>query len=88
VMCGRDRPSKVSTPMYPDYISKSGHHGGTFAERIAFIDAIEGKPSTAATVSEGFWSVVVGIAAEQSVKSGQPVVIADMLSAAGVSVDR
>lgn len=88
VMCGMDRPSKVSTPMYPDYISKSGHHGGTFAERVAFIDAIEGKPTTAATVSEGFWSVVVGIAAEQSVKSGQPVVIADMLAAAGVSVNR
>lgn len=84
VMCGQDRPSKIMNPIYPEYMARTGHHGGTFVERMAFIDAIEGRPTTAATVAEGFWSVVVGIAAETSVKTGQPVLVADLLDAAGI----
>lgn len=87
VLCGQARPSRVMTPTYPELISRTGHHGGTFFERIAFVDAIEGRKSNAATVSEGFWSVVIGIAAERSVKTGQPVVVADLLREAGINPD-
>lgn len=84
VMCGRDRPSRISNPSYPKFIEQTGHHGGSFFEHAAFIDGIEGKKTNAATVAEGFWSVVIGIAAEKSVKSGSVVNIADMLVEAGI----
>ena len=64
---------------------ESGHSGATFFEHINLIDNIEGKPTNTATVSEGFWSVVVGAAAEESVKTGQPVLIADFLKQNGIS---
>ncbi|MBX7213296.1 MAG: Gfo/Idh/MocA family oxidoreductase [Thermoflexales bacterium] len=84
IMAGENRPSKVMTPAYPELISRTGHHGGTFYERAAFIDAIEGRQTTAASVAEGFWSVVIGIAAERSVKTGQPVEIPALLREAGI----
>jgi hypothetical protein len=67
-------------------ISDSGHSGATFYEHVNLIDNIEGKDTNTATVAEGFWAVVVGAAAEESVKTGQPVVINEMLQRAGIDI--
>lgn len=80
MLCANNRPSIISTPCYPKTIQTSGHMGGTYFEHRNFIDNIEGKQTDTATVEEGFWSVVVGIAAEKSVKTGQIISIADLLS--------
>jgi len=85
VALGVDKPSRFSTPCYPKMISESGHSGATFYEHINLIDNIEGKPTQTATVEEGFWSVVVGAAAEESVKTGLPVMVADFLEQNGIS---
>jgi predicted dehydrogenase len=82
---GDSKPSRISTPAYPFYIQESGHSGSTFFEHINLIDNIEGIPTDAATVEDGFWSVVVGAAAEESVKTGQPVMIEEFLKGNGVS---
>ena len=79
VLRGEAQPSRFSNPCYPPYIEESGHNGATFYEHINFINNIEGKPTNAATVEEGFWSVVVGVAAEQSVKTGKIVLIDELL---------
>jgi predicted dehydrogenase len=84
VHLGEAKPSRISIPVYPRYIEESGHNGATFYEHINLIDNIEGQPTNTATVSEGFWSVVVGAAAEESVKTGQPVMIEDLLTRSGV----
>lgn len=84
VMCGENRPSRVSTPVYPAFLKQSGHNGATFYEHINFVDNIEGKDTRAATVEEGFWSVVVGAAAEESVKTGKVVEIANFLKRQGI----
>lgn len=85
--CGEGRPSRSGVPAYPSYIEESGHSGGTYYEHVAFLDAIEGLPSEAATVREGFWSVVVGIAAEASLKGGAPVQIDELLARSGIALD-
>ncbi len=79
ILRGEAYPSRFSNPCYPPYIEESGHTGATFYEHINFIDNIEGKQTSTATVEEGFWSVVVGVAAEKSVKTGQIVMIEDLL---------
>lgn len=84
VLRGEKEPSRFTTPCYPPYIEESGHSGATYYEHIKFIDSIEGKESNAATVEEGFWSVVVGVAAEESVRTGQTVMIAELLERSGV----
>lgn len=86
VALGVDKPSRFSKPVYPTMISDSGHSGATFYEHVNLIDNIEGKDTNTATVAEGFWSVVVGAAAEESVKTGQPVVINEMLQRAGIEI--
>ncbi len=78
------RPSRVSTPCYPAFIEESGHNGATYFEHVNFIHNIEGRATNSATSDEGFWSVVVGAAAEESVKTGQLVEIAPFLRQQGV----
>ncbi len=86
VLCGERRPSRTGTPRYPAHVEETGHNGATFFEHVYFIDNIEGKQTNTATVEEGFWSIVVGIAAEESVKSGSAVNIDELLQRHGITV--
>ena len=86
ILRGENKPARVTSPCYPPYIEESGHNGATFFEHINLIDNLDGKPTNTATVAEGFWSVVVGAAAEESVKTGQPVVIAELLQKNQISL--
>ena len=79
IMRGIYAPSRITTPVYPAFIEESGHHGSTFYEHVNFIDNLEGKNTESASAAEGFWSIVVGVAAEESVKSGLPVEIDALL---------
>jgi myo-inositol 2-dehydrogenase / D-chiro-inositol 1-dehydrogenase len=86
VLRGERYPTRVTNPCYPPYIEESGHNGATFYEHINLIDNLDGKPTNAATVTEGFWAVVVGVAAEESAKTGQPVDINDLLKRNGIDI--
>lgn len=78
--CADYRPSVISTPCYPKTIQTSGHMGGTYFEHKRFIDNIDGKATDTATIEEGFWAVIVGIAAEKSAKTGKIVYIDELLA--------
>lgn len=80
MLCADHRPSVISTPCYPKTIQSSGHMGGTYFEHKYFVDNIEGKERDTATMEEGFWSVIIGIAAERSVKTGKIIYIDKLLS--------
>lgn len=79
-------PVRISKPAYHNGIGTSGHNGSTFYEHKYFVDRIEGDKTNTATVEEGFWAVVVGIAAEQSIKKEREINIHDMLREAGVDI--
>ena len=79
ILTADNRPSKIMTPCYPETIQSSGHMGGTYFSHRYFVDNMDGLETDTATVEEGFWSVIVGIAAEQAVKTGQVVYIKDLL---------
>ncbi|MCP4167401.1 MAG: Gfo/Idh/MocA family oxidoreductase [Chloroflexi bacterium] len=85
IMRGEDKPSRIIQPCYPKPIEESGHGGATFFEHVHFIDNIEGNPTRTATVDEGFWSVVVAAAAQESIKTGLPVMVADYLEQNGIN---
>jgi myo-inositol 2-dehydrogenase/D-chiro-inositol 1-dehydrogenase len=84
ILRGEEKPARVTSPCYPPYIEETGHNGATFIEHINLIDNLDGKKTNTATVLEGFWSVVVGAAAEESVKTGQPVIINELLKRNGI----
>lgn len=84
IIRGEKEPSRICTPVYPAYIEGSGHNGATFYEHIYFIDNIEGKKTGTATAEEGFWSIVVGFAAEESVNRGTVIHIDELLKERGI----
>ncbi|MFT2110431.1 Gfo/Idh/MocA family protein [Marinomonas sp. 2405UD68-3] len=86
VFCGQYRPSKTSQPSYPKLIEDSGHNGATWFEHVAFADQMAGKQTNSATVEEGFWSIVVGSAAEASVNTGKTIEINDFLKEHGIDL--
>ncbi len=83
VRCGEKMPSRITTPSYPTLIEESGHNGSTYIEHVHFIDNIEGAQTNTSQAEEGFWSIVVGVAAEESLKTGKIVQIHDLLKNLG-----
>lgn len=84
VLRGQGLPSRISTPCYPTEIEKSGHGGATYFEHFYFIENIEGNITNTASVEQGFWSVIIGVAAEESIKTGKVVNINDLLNEHGI----
>ena len=78
-------PSMRMEPHYHRIIEESGHGGGTYFAHAAFVDRLLGIDVPAPTPMEGLWSVIVGAAAEEAVRSQQPVDINDMLKQAGIA---
>lgn len=84
ILAGDNKPSRRMTPNYPAIIESSGHGGATFYEHVHFIDNIEGKETNTATAQDGFWSIVVAAAAQESIKRGGVVEIDAFLKANGI----
>lgn len=84
ILKGEKKPTRITNPCYPPHIEESGHNGATFFEHVNLIDNLDGKETDTATVAEGFWSVVVGAAAEESAKSGKVILIDALLEKNGV----
>ena len=76
---GENGASVTSHPSYPPFIDKAGHHGSTFFDHIAFVDDLQSGISTGPSLADGFWSVVVGAAADLSIATSNPVMVGDLL---------
>jgi len=76
---GEQGVSSMNHPRYPSYIDKAGHHGSTFFEHVAFVDDLIEGTYTGPSLADGFWSVVVGAAAQQSIDTAAPVEIEQIL---------
>jgi len=74
------KPARTMIPEYPGAIETFGHDGATFFEHMNFVDNLLCRQTNTATVLEGFWSVVVGAAAQKSIVTGEVVIIKDFLS--------
>jgi myo-inositol 2-dehydrogenase/D-chiro-inositol 1-dehydrogenase len=65
--------SKQTDVTYAREIEKSGHHGATYYEHVAFVDQLDGKACESATPVQGLWSMIVASAAQHSIKTQQAV---------------
>ena len=87
---GENHPSRIIYPTYPEFVAKTGHNGASFINHIKFLDKIEGKetlkgvPKIAST-EDGFHSIVLGVAAQRSIETGNPVLISDLLKQNGIT---
>jgi len=85
ILRGENKPSRITTPTYPSYIQSGGHNGATIYEHMYFIDNIEGKKTTTASTEEGFWSIIVAVAAQESIKTGKTIIIDELLKEKGIN---
>lgn len=72
-------PAYTSKPVYDGVAKGMGHNGADFFSKRLFVDLITGADCAPPTVEEGYWSVVVGAAAEESARTGQPVDVAEFI---------
>nr|WP_298930672.1 Gfo/Idh/MocA family oxidoreductase [uncultured Erythrobacter sp.] len=63
--------SHVATP--PDALAAGDHHGATFFQQRDFHDALVNGTAPLISARDGYRSVVIGAAAQQSIATGQPV---------------
>ncbi len=60
-------------------LNAGDHHGSTFFQHQRFADLIrDNSKAVEVTLEDGWWSVVVGVAAEQSAKTGKSVTIKEI----------
>ncbi len=71
--------SRLIDVAYSREIERSGHHGATWFEHVAFADQLAGQACDAATPRQGLWSMLIACAAQQSAATGAPVHIADLI---------
>lgn len=86
ILCGEHKPARKMAPGYPAIIEHSGHNGATYYEHVQFIDCIEKRATNAATPQDGLWSVIVAVAAQESIKQGQVVSIDALLVAENLAL--
>ena len=83
LVMGRRSPHSVREEIVPveERILKAGfHHGSTYFEHLAFLDAIEGQKPAEVSARDGLLAVAIGAAAERSVELGRPIELSEMLS--------
>jgi predicted dehydrogenase len=76
---GEEGASRTTKLGYPAAIEQSGHHGATYYEHSAFLDALEGKIVDSATPLQGLWAMIVASAAQESIATGASIEIADYI---------
>jgi myo-inositol 2-dehydrogenase/D-chiro-inositol 1-dehydrogenase len=80
VVCYRDgRPHDITDLAVDPALSAAGaHHGATYYEHAAFLDAIHTGGKPAVTVEDGAWAVAVGAAAQRSIRERRGVELAEL----------
>jgi len=68
-------------PIAADGVRHVGlHHGASYLEHVDFRAAIVGGRPAAVTLTDGLWSVAMGVAAHRSIDEKRPVTIAEVLA--------
>jgi myo-inositol 2-dehydrogenase / D-chiro-inositol 1-dehydrogenase len=62
----------------PNIKHRGLHHGSSYLEHLAFLDAIRTGSPAAVTLTDGLWSVIVGEAAHLSIAEGRTVEISEL----------
>jgi len=74
-----DANTVIKVTQDPRVLEQGFHHGASFMEHLNFIEAIKtGKP-TEITLHDGLMSVAVGVAAQESIERGVPVMLSEII---------
>jgi myo-inositol 2-dehydrogenase/D-chiro-inositol 1-dehydrogenase len=84
-----DRATRIETttlaPVDPALLAAGDHHGSTFHQHRLFNAMVREGGAPAVTLRDGILAVAMGLAAQESIATGRPVAMADVLGRAGLS---
>jgi predicted dehydrogenase len=71
-------PVELDIPVDPALLAAGDHNGSTFFQHQGFQRAATGKQRPEVSIEDGWWAVTMGLAAQQSARTGQAVSLRDV----------
>lgn len=71
-------PVELDIPVDPALLAAGDHNGSTFYQHQGFARVVEGQGAPVVTLEDGWWAVAMGMAAQESARTGRAVEMADM----------
>ncbi|MDP2740064.1 MAG: gfo/Idh/MocA family oxidoreductase, partial [Pseudorhodobacter sp.] len=68
-------PRELEVPVDPALLAAGDHNGSTYYQHRGFADVILGRRLPEVTLKDGWWAVAIGLAAQQSARTGQSVAL-------------
>jgi predicted dehydrogenase len=78
---GRRQPrdeKTVHVPVPEDVLAAGHHHGSTYYQHLAFLQALREGTPPAVSARDGLLAVAMGVAAEASIREGRPIAMAEL----------
>lgn len=76
-------PRAVELPIDPELLAIGDHNGSTYYQHKRFCEVVEGARDVEVSLEDGWWAVVVGMAAQKSAREGRAVELAHDVSLPG-----
>ncbi|NYS24300.1 Gfo/Idh/MocA family oxidoreductase [Rhodobacteraceae bacterium 2376] len=71
-------PRALEVPVDPLLLDAGDHNGSTYYQHRRFLDVLRGQGRVEVTLSDGWWAVAMGMAAQHSARTGQAVSFAEL----------
>ncbi|WP_353040351.1 Gfo/Idh/MocA family oxidoreductase [Mesorhizobium sp. M1423] len=69
-------PRLLEIPVDPRLLEAGDHNGSTYFEHVRFTAAVRGQGKVEVTLQDGWWAVVMGLAAQRSAREGRAIELA------------
>jgi predicted dehydrogenase len=73
-------PRLLDIPVDPQLLAAGDHNGSTWYEHRRFVDAVRGTGKVEVTLQDGWWAVLMGLAAQKSAREGRAIELARELT--------
>ena len=70
-------PRAIEIPVDPALLAAGDHNGSTFYQHARFAAAVRGQASVEVTMEDGIWAVLMGLAAQESARTGRAMAISE-----------
>jgi predicted dehydrogenase len=68
-------PKSLEIPVDPKILKAGDHNGSTFYQHERFNKVVRGEGSVEVSLQDGYWAVLMGMAAQQSAETGKAVLL-------------